>query len=74
MMWEFKLIEDNNIDIDSIHNTNLRFVLCKSDLEDNNIVNILNNFFKENDDNMDKILKCVKQLNREIKELKERGV
>lgn len=69
--FDFELIEDNTIDIDSINNTNLRFVLCRSDLKDDNIINVLNNFFKENDDNMDKLLKCIKQLNKEIKELKE---
>lgn len=48
-----------------IEEINLRYVVCKSDFVDLHIVDLLNNFFKENDN---KINELVREINRIKKE------
>lgn len=69
---EFKLIEDNTIDIDNIKERNISYVLCDLDIENKGFKDILNKFFRENNNYIDSILQAVKQLNKEIKSIKEK--
>lgn len=58
---EIEIIEEEK----EIEEINLRYVVCKSDFADLHIVDLLNNFFKENDN---KINELVRELNKIKKE------
>lgn len=58
---EVEIIEEEK----EIEEINLRYVVCKSDFADLHIVDLLNNFFKENDN---KINELVRELNKIMKE------
>lgn len=57
---EVEILEEEK----DIEETNLRYVVCKSDFADLHIVDLLNNFFKENDDKINELV-------REVRKLKE---
>ena len=63
----FEVIEDE-IDIQSIKEQNISYVLCDLDVDNRGFIKILNKFFRENNSYIDKILKAVKQLDNKIKE------
>lgn len=50
-----------------IEEINLRYVVCKSDFVDLHIVDLLNNFFKENDNKINELVREVNKLKKEGK-------
>lgn len=60
------LEEQEEIDIQNIKEENISYVLCDNDFESGEVKDILNNFFRENNNYIDTILRAVKQLDKKI--------
>ena len=68
---EVEIIEDEEeIDIQRIKIKNISYVLCDKDFDNNMVTDIFNSFFRENQECIDTLAQAVKQLDKNIKELR----
>lgn len=69
--YEVEIIEDEEeIDIQRIKIKNISYVLCDKDFDNNMVTDIFNSFFRENQECIDTLAQAVKQLDKNIKELR----